>query len=113
MEKAPQEAAKADLPLVKPTFEGEEGITDAKLQLWLERLHEKTSPIYENLRGYAGWLITNPQYRKELLDLRQQGEELVASAGTFPAIFWLSTPDELRRYRPDLLPPGGSAGPEK
>jgi integrase len=35
--------------------------------------------------------------------------EYVASTGTFPAIFWLSTPDELRRHRPDLLPPDGSA----
>jgi len=70
---------------------GEElaGYSESDVRSMLEDLETRSRDVDSRLAGYAGWLMSTPQFMEELGELKEQGASIVSEARGFPMISWL------------------------
>jgi hypothetical protein len=78
--------------------EGEElaGYSEVQVEVWLKNLEARSRDVDSRLVGYAGWLMSTPQFLQELSELKGKGAAVVSEAREFPMISWLHDDAELR-----------------
>jgi len=63
--------------------------SESDVRSMLEDLEVRSRDVDSRLAGYAGWLMTTPQFLHELSQLKGRGATIVAEAREFPQISWL------------------------
>jgi hypothetical protein len=71
--------------------EGEElyGYSRSQVETMLADLEGRSCDVDSRLAGYAGWLMSTPQFLEELSELKGKGAATVSKARGFPMISWL------------------------
>jgi len=76
--------------------EKEANYTKSKVKSMLEDMERKSRDVDSRLVGYAGWLMSTPQFLAELSELKGRGADIVSKAREFPIISWLHDDETLR-----------------
>ena len=65
------------------------GHSESDVKAMLKDLEVRSRDVNSRLVGYAGWLMSTPQFLQELNELKNKGEAIVSEAREFPQISWL------------------------
>jgi hypothetical protein len=74
----------------------EAAYTKLQVKLMLGKLEKRSRDVDSRLAGYAGWLMSTPQFLEELSELKGKGAAIVSEAREFPQISWLHGDATLR-----------------
>ena len=72
------------------------GYSESDVRSMLEDLETRSRDVDSRLAGYAGWLMTTPQFLEELGELKDKWSVMVSETGGFPKISWLHDDATLR-----------------
>jgi hypothetical protein len=62
-----------------------DGLSDAEIHVHFEQRAAERQVVDARQEAYVGWLVSNPDFRAEVADLRASWEEVVRERGVFPA----------------------------